>query len=108
MNSPWALIVTMVGCGLVTFLIRFSFLVGGRRFTLGPHFQSLLRYVPPAVFSALIAPELVIRGGSPDFSLRNPRLIAGLLAIGVALASRSVLLTIACGMLALWGINWLL
>jgi branched-subunit amino acid transport protein len=108
MNSPWGLILTMVAGGLVTLLIRLSFIVGGRRLALGPRFQSLLRYVPPAVLSALIAPELLLRGGSFDPSPRNPRLVAGLVAIAVAVATRSVLLTIACGMLALWGISWLL
>ena len=108
MSSPWVLILTMLAGGLVTFLIRLSFIVGGRRLALGPRFQSLLRYVPPAVLSALIAPELLLRGGALDLSPRNPRLVAGLVAIAVAVATRSVLLTIACGMLALWGINWLL
>lgn len=105
--SSWALVGTMAACGLATFLIRFSFFAGGRRLSLGPRFQSLLRYVPPAVLSALIAPELLLRDGAFDPSPRNPRLVAGLVAILVAAVSRSVLLTIACGMLALWGLSWL-
>ena len=108
MNSPWLLIFTMVAGGLVTLLIRLSFIVGGRRLALGSRFQSLLRYVPPAVLSALIAPELLLRDGALDPSPRNPRLVAGLVAIAVAAVTRSVLMTIACGMLALWGISWLL
>jgi branched-subunit amino acid transport protein len=42
-----------------------------------------------------------------DFSLGNARLLAGLLAIVVAWRTRSAMLTIIVGMLALWGILWL-
>lgn len=107
MSTHWGLILTMVAGGLVTLLIRLSFIIGGRRLALGPRFQGLLRYVPPAVLSALIAPELLLRGGVFYPSPHNPRLVAGLVAIFVAFVSRSVLLTIACGMLALWGLSWL-
>ena len=102
MNSPWLLLATMTGCGLMTFAIRFSFISGGRHLTLSPRFQKLLRYVPPAVLSALIAPEILIRQGAFDPSLDNPRLWAGAVAVLVALFTRNVLATIAAGMTALW------
>lgn len=102
MNSPWFLFATMAGCGLVTFLIRLSFISGGRHLALSPRFQNLLRYVPPAVLSALIAPEILIRRGVFDPSLANPRLWAGAIAVLVALLTRNVLATIAAGMSALW------
>ena len=102
MTSPWFLLATMAGCGLLTFAIRFSFIAGGRNLALSPRFQNLLRYVPPAVLSALIAPEILIRHGTFDPSLWNPRLWAGAVAVLVALFSRNVLATIATGMAALW------
>jgi branched-subunit amino acid transport protein len=48
---------------------------------------------------------MLIQNGSPDFSIGNSRLLAGLLAIGVAWVSRSTLLTILIGMVALWGLE---
>lgn len=102
MRSPWFLLAVMVGCGLVTFLIRFSFILLGKRLDLGPRFQEFLRYVPPAVLSALIAPEILIRQGSFDPNPANPRLWAGAVAVGVALLTRNVLTTIAAGMSTLW------
>lgn len=102
MKSPWFLLATMAGCGLMTFAIRFSFISGGSHLVLSPRFQKLLRYVPPAVLSALIAPEILIRHGAFDLSLGNPRLWAGVVAVLVALFSRNVLATIAAGMTALW------
>jgi branched-subunit amino acid transport protein len=61
-----------------------------------------LRLVPPAVLSAIIFPALVVRDGAADLSPGNLRLLAGLVAVAVALKWRNVLLTIAAGMAALW------
>ena len=102
MRSPWLLLATMAGCGLLTFLIRLSFISGGRHLALGPRFQALLRYVPLAVLSALIAPEILVRHGVLDPGPSNPRLWAGAAAVLVAYFSRNVLATIASGMLVLW------
>jgi branched-subunit amino acid transport protein len=91
--------------GLVTFAIRLSFIALLGRVEVPPLFTRALRFVPAAVLSAIIFPELVVRGGAVDVSPSNPRLLAGLVAAGVALRTRSVALTIACGMGALWAIQ---
>ncbi|HWQ09083.1 MAG TPA: AzlD domain-containing protein [Holophaga sp.] len=102
MRSPWQLLALMTGCGLLTFLLRFSFIGGGRRLASVSRFQHLLRYVPFAVLSAIIAPEILIRHGAFDPSPANPRLWAGAVAILVAFLTRNVLATIAAGMSVLW------
>lgn len=106
--STEVLMLSMIACGLVTFLIRLSFIAGGRWLPDNPRFQALLRYVPPAVLAALIAPEVLIRDGAFAAAPDNPRLWAALAAIAVALLSRNVLATIVAGMLTLWGVQWLL
>lgn len=91
--------------GLVTFAIRFFFIaLAGRRATPG-WVMAMLRFVPLAVLSAIIAPELAVRGGVLAISLSNPRLIAGVIAAGVAWRSRSAFLTIGVGMLTLWALT---
>lgn len=91
--------------GLVTFATRLSFIALLGRWEPPPLVQRALRLVPPAVLSAIIAPELVIRGQALDLSFGNARLFAGLVAALVALKTRNVLLTIAVGMGALWGLQ---
>lgn len=61
-----------------------------------------LRYVPTAVLTAIIVPELLLTSGSLDVSFGNARLIAGMLAGVVAWRTKNVFLTILVGMLALW------
>ncbi len=108
MSDTLILLATLIACGIATFAMRLSFILGGKWLKLGPNFHSLLRYVPPAVLTALIAPELLIRESAIDISTHNPRFWAGLLAIGAALVTRSVVLTIIVGMGALWLLRWLL
>ncbi|MEN9936368.1 MAG: hypothetical protein RLZZ387_2947 [Chloroflexota bacterium] len=88
---------TMAAMGLVTFLTRLSFIAAWSRISVPPLVRDALSYVPAAVLSAIIAPELLMPGGTPDLSLGNERLLAGLAAALVAWRSGSALLTIVVG-----------
>jgi branched-subunit amino acid transport protein len=59
--------------------------------------RSALRFVPPAVLSAIVLPELVMPSGSLDLSLHNLRLLAGCVAMLVAWRTKNVLGTIVVG-----------
>ena len=100
--STTVLLLTMAACGLVTFLIRLSFIAFGHRLPDDPRISTVLRYVPPAILGALIAPEIFALNGSVSLAPDNPRLWAALAALLVARLTRSVLATIAAGMVALW------
>lgn len=93
---------TILAMGLVTYVIRLSVIGAIGRIDIPPLVQRALRFVPPAVLSAIVFPELLRPSGVLDLTPGNPRLIAGLLAIVVAWRTRNVLLTIAAGMAALW------
>jgi len=97
--NVWLLLISM---GLVTYAIRLSLIVLIGRVDVSPLIQRALRFVPPAVLSAIIFPELLRPGGTLDLSLGNVRLLAGVLAALVAWRTKNVLLTIGVGMAALW------
>jgi branched-subunit amino acid transport protein len=88
--------------GLITFLIRFSVIYLFGRFEFPEMIRKALHYVPPAVLSAIIFPELFLQNGTLDLSLDNTRLLAGLFAILVAWFSKNTLITILAGMVALF------
>ena len=90
------------GMGIVTYAIRLSLIVLLGRLDVPPLVQRALRFVPPAVLSAIVFPEVLSPGGALDISFGNDRLIAGVLAAGVAWRTRNVFLSIAVGMVALW------
>ena len=93
---------TIVGAGIITFAIRLSLIALMGRVEVPPLVQQALRFVPPAVLSAIIFPELLLRNGALDVSPGNTRLLAGVLAAFVAWRTQNVLLTIGVGMTALW------
>ena len=100
--TPMALGLIIVGMGAVTYAIRLSLILLLGRLKVPPLVQRALRFVPPAVLSALIFPELLLPGGTLMLSLGNVRLLSGVLAGLVAWQSKNVLLAIAVGMVALW------
>ena len=91
--------------GLLTFGTRLSFIALLGRVETPDLLRRALRYVPPAVLSAIILPEMVVRQGTVDLSLHNHRLLAGVAAALVALRTRNVLFTIGAGMVALWALQ---
>jgi branched-subunit amino acid transport protein len=91
----------MVLAGLATFGTRLSFIYLLERMRVPDWFQRALRFVPAAVLSAIILPELVTRNSGLDLSWHNPQLLSGILAILVAWRTKNVILTIVAGMAAL-------
>ncbi|GAB4205692.1 MAG: AzlD domain-containing protein [Roseiflexaceae bacterium] len=100
----WFMIIAM---GLVTFATRVTALLALRR-QVAPWLQRWLGFVPVAVFTALIVPELLLKSGPAGRTLvAGPALVAGLFGVVVAWRGGNVLLTIAAGMAAFWLLRWL-
>jgi branched-subunit amino acid transport protein len=95
----WTII---LGGMVATFLTRLSFILLLPQSWLSEPFERVLRFVPPAVLSAIILPELLVPAGSLDLSLQNHRLLAGALAALAAWRLQNTWITIGVGMLALW------
>ena len=93
-------LVMLIG-GLLTFGMRFSLIFLFGRFEVPDTMRKALHYVPPAVLSAIILPELIYPSGSLDLSFGNTRLMAGIIAMLVAWYTKNTLLTILAGMAAL-------
>jgi len=105
MTTFWLLI---AGLALTSFLPRASFILLFARWPVPAPLQRALRYVPAAVFSAILVPALVLTDGSVHVGLDNPRLLAGILAGAIAWRTRNTLVTIVIGMLALHLFGYLL
>ncbi len=98
-TTVWLALV-IVGMGIVTYGIRLSMILLLGRLEIPPFIRHGLRFVPPAVLSAIIFPELLQPGGA--MALVNSRLLAGALAALIAWRSKNTLLAIGLGMLAFW------
>ena len=93
--------ITIILAGLMTFATRLSFIFLLDRIQVPEWFRRGLRFVPVAVLSAIILPELTSPNGPLNLSWHNPQLLAGAVAILVAWRTKNVILTIIAGMVAL-------
>src|SRR2546427_5550629 len=99
MMRYWLII---LGMGLVTYAVRLSVIPLYGRGDVPPAVRRALRFVPPAVLTALVTPALRRPEGTVNLSVTNLHLLAGSVAALVAWKTRSTLLTITVGMAMLW------
>jgi len=88
-----------IGFGVVslaTHLPRGSFIVLGHRARLPPAVYDALRYTPAAALAAIVAPNILVVDGA--FAPFNPRLLAAVLVVFVALRWRNPWLPFLAGM----------
>jgi branched-subunit amino acid transport protein len=99
----------IAGMALVTFAIRYAMFAVAGRLEFPDRLVNALRYVPPAVLTAITVPAVLMpTGDTINLSFSNAYLVGGLVACGVGWFSKNLLLTILLGMLAFWGWQWLL
>jgi branched-subunit amino acid transport protein len=96
--TAWVMI---LGLGATSLATRGSFVLFLTRFEVPRPVQRALRFVPPAVFTALLVPELVFAGGKLAIGPGNLKLLAALVAAPVAWRTKSTTVTILVGMAAL-------
>jgi branched-subunit amino acid transport protein len=89
--------------GLITFGLRVSFISFSEKLRLSKGLERALSFVPAAVLAALVAPAFFYPEDRLDISFDNAFLIAGVCAWLTAWRSKSTLLTVTVGMVALWG-----
>ena len=97
----------IAGLAVVTFGIRYSmFAVAGKvEFPAG--LVNALKYVPPAVLTAIVVPAVLMPGGEEiNLSYTNAYLVGALVAGVVGWTSKNLLLTIVVGMTVFLGWQW--
>ena len=92
---------TIMTAGALTYITRLSFITLFGQRPVPVRLKRALRFVPPAVLSAIIFPQLFLPEGSLFISPDNFRLISGLVAGLVAWRTKSMAATIIAGMVVL-------
>ena len=91
--------ITIALLTLATLIARSSLFLLGHAVKLPPKLLHALRYAPAAALAAIIAPDLLVQGGTQNLSLMNPKLLAAIIATLFFLRTRHLLGTIVVGML---------
>jgi branched-subunit amino acid transport protein len=92
----------ILGMMVVTFSVRYPVLALLGKVPLPPTVLSALKYIPVAVLTAIIVPEVLLREGQLNVSPTNGYLIAALAAVLISWRTKNLLLTIVLGMGTLW------
>ena len=101
--------IVIILTGLGTFLLRLSFINLYGKIKMHTLLKKSLRFIPPAVFAALVLPALLYNSDSViNISLHNYRLLAGIIAAFLAWKLKNVLLTTFVGLGALWVFQWIM
>ncbi len=96
-------IILIVGMAAVTFMTRYPVMVYFGRLEMPESVMRALRFVPPAVLTAIIVPMIVMPDGEQiAITATNPALFGGVAAGLVAWRSHNLLLTIGAGMAIFW------
>ena len=99
--SDWEIWATIVALSLSTAITRSGFWLIGHKVAIPPRIQGMLRYAPACALAAIIGPDLLLDAkGTIQLELGNPKLLAGLAALGFYVWRKNMVQTIVFGMLA--------
>jgi branched-subunit amino acid transport protein len=97
----------ILGMFIITFGIRFVMFAFAGKLSFPNWLAKSLKFVPPAVLTAIIIPAVIMPSGVIDISLSNNYLIAALFAFVIALVTKNLLKTIGLGMMFFLALQYL-
>jgi branched-subunit amino acid transport protein len=100
--ADWMAVVTVLGAGVVTVIVRASFIVLPADTPVPGWLTRSLKFVGAAVLPALILPDVLFRELAPGDVVNLYRIVAAIVAALVAWRTRSIFATLGAGMVALW------
>ncbi|MGC6517506.1 MAG: AzlD domain-containing protein [Candidatus Puniceispirillaceae bacterium] len=96
----------IISSGLITFAMRFVFFTSAMPSHLSSSQLVAMRLVPVAVLWTIVVAEVFLSNGAVADLTSNPRIIAAFGAALIAYWTKSVLLTIGCGLPLLWAARY--
>lgn len=91
-------VILIVGMMAVTFGVRYPVLALVGKIELPPAVIRALRYVPPAVLTAIVFPAVFLQDGNLAIRFDNAYLIGAIVSVLVAWRTKNLLWTILIGM----------
>ncbi|MDO7786280.1 AzlD domain-containing protein [Desulforamulus aquiferis] len=95
----------IIGMMLVTYIPRMMPLAILSRINISKGVLNWLSYVPVAVLSALLAPEILLKDGQLAINLANTYLIAAIPCFMAGIYTKNIFLTVVTGMVSVVLLN---
>jgi branched-subunit amino acid transport protein len=93
----------IAGMMAVTFGIRYFLFALADRIRMAPWIEASLKFIPPAVLTAITLPAVLLPKGDWQVSFSNPYLAAAIAAASAGVLSRNLLATIGIGLSVFFG-----
>lgn len=104
MDKKTALVI--LGMSVVTYLPRVLPIIVLSKIRMPEWFMRWLKYIPTAVLSALLVPELFVSGQTVNLSFSNRNLLAALPCFFMAYKTKNLFLTVVTGITAMMILNF--
>lgn len=95
----------ILGMTGVTFGVRYFLFALADRIRMAPWIEASLKFIPPAVLSAIILPAVLLPRGEWELTFANPYLVAAVATTAAGLLTRNLLATIAVGLAAFFALR---
>jgi hypothetical protein len=99
--------IVIIFLALGTFSIRISIIAISGRIQISDRAKELFSFIPAAILPAFIAPAVFFHQGQVNWFQGKERLFVLVLAVLVSLKTRSTVVTIIFGLLALYAVVYL-
>ena len=93
---------SVIAAGILTYITRMTMITLVDRKVLGLKLKQVLRYVPSAVFPAIIFPAIFYNDYGNLIELTDPKIYAAIIAIIVGYLSINIIATIFSGLISYW------
>ena len=93
---------SIIIAGILTYLTRVTMIALVSREMLGDKIKAVLKYVPSAVFPAIIFPAIFINDFGSFVEINDPKIFGAIVAVIVGYFSKNIIATILAGLLSYW------
>jgi branched-subunit amino acid transport protein len=90
----------ILGMMAVTFGVRYFLLALADRIRMAPWIETAIKFIPPAVLTAITLPAVLLPQGDWQLSFSNPYLLSAGVALAAGILTRNLMATIALGLSA--------
>jgi branched-subunit amino acid transport protein len=103
-NEGWMI----AGMMAVTFGIRYFLFTLADRIRMAPWIEGSLRFIPPAVLTAITLPAVLLPKGDWQVSFSNPYFVSAIAASAAGMLTQNLLSTISIGLAAFFAYRFFL
>ncbi|CZR98693.1 MULTISPECIES: AzlD domain-containing protein [unclassified Clostridioides] len=100
MNTNYILVV-ILGMAIVTYIPRILPMIILSKNDMPDSIKDIMKFIPIAILSSLIAKDIFFNGDNLYMSLTNPKIISGIIVLLVAYKFKSIAISIAVGAISI-------